>query len=773
MSWWNPWRTSLLVLAGLVASIADPAAARGHTLPAPADARSLSQIVAGASTAPLVYQATGSGVALSGPRAATLSEAELARRNGDYDGAAAVLRLLAQQPNSSLGQEALLQLSVALIEGGRTDAAADAARALLARGPEPADRARATFLLGRAQRAAGDCQAALESWGEVERLGSQLGPYLDLRMAECHARLDDRAAQADRSARALGAAGARLTRVDALEYQVDAALKRGDRRAALQLSERLLADAGTRAYRAKTLNSIGTIQLALNDRDAAARAFATVIAELPETTVASDALDSLARLDALNLVGADQVGAVHHFRNRHAAAVTVLADGLAQGLSPERAAMALYYRGGSLARLDRVDDAVAVLRQVAVDFPTSEMAPRALLRAARALESDGRLEDAATLYRHTATVYPESAAGQESHQRLISGLFRRGGNPEAVAAAQELTAGSGAASWKGLGLFWAGKALAQAGDRAQAEETWRRAAELAPDDFGGLRAGAMLEGDSPAVAAPRPLDPAVLEPTDADRAELDGWLAARGLDTGALADEQAADANYARAAELLRLGLRDEARWELQEIGARLATDSPRLYWLARFAHERGESQLGMRFAVEARRASGQPLHAQPKLLQRQVFPLPYADLIVGNAARRGIDPLLFAALIRQESAFDPMARSSVGALGLAQVMPTTGAGIARALGRSDFTTDELLRPITSVEFGVYYLSTQLSAYDGRVFPALAAYNAGGGNVNRWLREFGDQDPDVWAERIPFAETNHYVQVVYENYRLYRRLYGG
>jgi soluble lytic murein transglycosylase len=126
---------------------------------------------------------------------------------------------------------------------------------------------------------------------------------------------------------------------------------------------------------------------------------------------------------------------------------------------------------------------------------------------------------------------------------------------------------------------------------------------------------------------------------------------------------------------------------------------------------------------------------------------------------------------VRQESQFSATARSSANAIGLSQVVPPTGREIARALGRSDYRTDDLVRPVVSVEFGMYYLADQLETYRGQIYPALAAYNAGGGPVNRWIREFGTEDVDLFAELVPYPETHHYIQVVYENYRLYRRLY--
>jgi soluble lytic murein transglycosylase len=264
---------------------------------------------------------------------------------------------------------------------------------------------------------------------------------------------------------------------------------------------------------------------------------------------------------------------------------------------------------------------------------------------------------------------------------------------------------------------------------------------------------------------------AVLQPGTDDVAALDGWLSGGGLNVAALEQEQSAEGAYQRAALLYRVGMPEWAGWELQELGARWEKDAGRLYGLARFANERGDTQLGMRFALAAQKAAGGTVASQPRLLQRLIYPLPYAEAIAAHGKLRNVDPLLFAGLIRQESSFNPTARSSANAMGLAQVVPATGQGIANALGKQPYATSDLFRPSVAIEFGTYYLGNALKQYDGRVFPALAAYNAGGGNANAWLAEFGADDPDLFAERVPFAETSHYLQIVYENYGNYRRLY--
>jgi soluble lytic murein transglycosylase len=106
------------------------------------------------------------------------------------------------------------------------------------------------------------------------------------------------------------------------------------------------------------------------------------------------------------------------------------------------------------------------------------------------------------------------------------------------------------------------------------------------------------------------------------------------------------------------------------------------------------------------------------------------------------------------------------------QVIPSSARVIADRLGRADdFSLRDLYKPSVSLEFGSWWLQRLLSDYTGRVFPALVAYNAGGGNVSRWLNRWGD-DPDVLVEEIPFAETQNYVRTVYSNYLEYRLLYG-
>jgi soluble lytic murein transglycosylase len=159
-----------------------------------------------------------------------------------------------------------------------------------------------------------------------------------------------------------------------------------------------------------------------------------------------------------------------------------------------------------------------------------------------------------------------------------------------------------------------------------------------------------------------------------------------------------------------------------------------------------------------------------PVSLQRLAFPLAYADLLSDEAGARDLDPLLLAALIRQESLFEPVAESYAGARGLGQVMPATGKGIAKSLKMDDFVLADLYRPSVSVEFGAFYLDVQLDRFDDRILVALAAYNGGPGNTLYWLEAGGD-DLDLFVEVIGASQSRIYLQRVYAQYLKYESLY--
>ncbi len=141
-------------------------------------------------------------------------------------------------------------------------------------------------------------------------------------------------------------------------------------------------------------------------------------------------------------------------------------------------------------------------------------------------------------------------------------------------------------------------------------------------------------------------------------------------------------------------------------------------------------------------------------------FPMPYKRQVLEQAQERKLDPSLIYGVMRRESLFDPLARSSVGALGLMQLMPRTARSMASSLGMKKPRQSDILSVENNIRFGTHYLRTVMNRFDNNVALAAAAYNAGPSNVKRWLPKDSTMSADLWVETVPYKETRNYVQAV-------------
>lgn len=152
----------------------------------------------------------------------------------------------------------------------------------------------------------------------------------------------------------------------------------------------------------------------------------------------------------------------------------------------------------------------------------------------------------------------------------------------------------------------------------------------------------------------------------------------------------------------------------------------------------------------------------RPGWWERLWYPLRYEQIVRGHAQHYDLDPALLAAVIYQESKFHARAKSKSGAIGLMQLLPDTAKGIAIHTGGTQFRVSDLYDPELNVRYGAWYLHHLLLKY-GDERDALAAYNAGQENVDRWRRD---------GVGIRFPETRAYVERVEELKGTYRRAYG-
>jgi soluble lytic murein transglycosylase len=413
------------------------------------------------------------------------------------------------------------------------------------------------------------------------------------------------------------------------------------------------------------------------------------------------------------------------------------------------------------------DEAVRLYGRIARDFPGHSFADDALFFAADLLARLGRGEEARDALATLVRDHPGGDYRREARFKL-AWLARRAGDADG-AAAQLLAIEEEERDdpyEHARAAYWRARVLAAGGAEgaAAARAIWADLVARYPADYYGLLARARLAGDpgkAPALPAP------ALAPRPAALAEIT-W------DPGALRD----DPRFRAGVLLLRLGLAREAADELGAIDpARLreaAASSPDAVLLVADLLDRAGDHRAAHglLRTRARAAFRRPPDGENLRAWRIAYPPAYRDEVGRWAPRAGVPVDLVQALMREESALDPRALSPVGAIGLTQLMLPTAQEVARKLRLGKVSRAGLTDPSLNIRLGSRYLGELIRRFDGSVALALAAYNAGGGAVRRWLEQRQGLELDEFVEEIPVEETRGYVKRVLRSYAAYRLLYG-
>jgi soluble lytic murein transglycosylase len=403
------------------------------------------------------------------------------------------------------------------------------------------------------------------------------------------------------------------------------------------------------------------------------------------------------------------------------------------------AATAAYLRARSLVRDGQVAEGRSALVEIGKRYPREVGAASSALFLLGDLASDDRADRLArTYYRRVAVRYPSSRFAPAARFRAAMVELLTGSAAMGAREFDELTRRYPKSEEATAAVYWAGRAWAAAGDTAAARVRWERSAGGEPGSYytslGARRLG-------------RPV-----------------WTPPAAPDHFVAISQ--ADSAVARAALLARLGFTAESRREFDALARTSETDPERLLALAAALRANGQASQGIRLARRALE-NGAPTDART---YRLLYPVVHQDALLAEAAEQRIDPSFVAALIRQESMFNPAATSPAGARGLMQVMPELGGRLANSLAYPVWDPVLLYQPDVSLQLGSFHLQELLGRY-ARPVEVLAAYNAGASRVERWSRRVGVEDPEVFAERIPFVETRGYVRVIQRNQELYRALY--
>jgi soluble lytic murein transglycosylase len=409
---------------------------------------------------------------------------------------------------------------------------------------------------------------------------------------------------------------------------------------------------------------------------------------------------------------------------------------------PGVAAEASLLAGRAQVRAGRGDLARTTLRSTADRFPTDAAATRALFILGDLDHDAGATRGAMQHYRRAAQTRADAGDAALAAVRLANLLMLQGDAREAAAVLDEFAEGRPRDRFTAQARYWAARAYLAAGNPERARQRFQQAREADPVSYYGKLATDRLGGslsELPLAASPR-------------------------IDAGA---QRGVEVALFRVDLLRELGLTEISAFEMERARAELEACPGALYLIAEAHLERGAPVAGMLLGREIQRREGA---WNPRLL-RIVYPFPHRELIEREARRNGLDPFMVAGLIRQESMFNPIAVSPAGAIGLMQVMPGTGRDLARRAGVSNFDPAQLRQPELNVRLGTLFLADLLRR-NGNQTQAFAAYNAGPTRVARWRTLPEAREEEMFAERIPIAETRDYVKILNFNTRLYRLLYG-
>jgi soluble lytic murein transglycosylase len=432
-----------------------------------------------------------------------------------------------------------------------------------------------------------------------------------------------------------------------------------------------------------------------------------------------------------------------------------------QATTPEAEAERLYYLLECQRRLNRLDEMNATLEKLAQSFPQSHWRLAALIAVSNYYIAHDQPDAAQPLYRTCFETFPQDPQSATCHWKVAWWSYLHDPT-QAESLLREHLIRYPASDQTSPALYYLGRMAESKSDWASARAFYDALDSAYPNYYYAVLARERLETQSllaatasPATVqflitaqvanrhAPETFDPTPLTKQRIERAHL--------LDLAGLDDLSAAELRYGAKVD----GQPQVIALELAELASEHDAPDQAIRYIKHYAP--GYLSLS--------------LDEAPDKFWRLAFPLPYRKALEAYCRAQMLDPYLMAALIRQESEFNPKAVSRANARGLAQVMPATGRQLSRKLGMR-FRTAMLFTPDTNLKLSTYYLKQLSDDLEGKWEAALASYNAGKTHVTAWLAAANYREPAEFVESIPFNETRAYVESVLRNAEVYRKLYG-
>jgi soluble lytic murein transglycosylase len=739
--------------------------------------------------------------------------------NGEPVDAANQYRLIVTSyPSSPQAVEASFGLAEASATRQSWQEATDLYKNFLAKYPNDSRRPLALFALADIQKAQGYWDEAINYYQQYlqDKEGKLLEGYALLGIGECL----DNTLKKDQALEYYKKAGGSLNgsnqlRVAALEHVGDYYVTVGNPSTAAGWYNKILEIAKMADYRSNILLKMAKAYAAVKQFDQANTTYNIIVDQYLETWAG---LMALRALNAANPYATSDFhrGYLAYQNSDWAGAISALGkflgrtdENAAPNTNPalpansskaqqENQAKAWFWLGRAYEQKGDPGRAANEYRELQIRLPQTDSAQEALWRIALILRNAGQTDAAATQFGYLAGTYPAGRYAEQGYYNQIDLVLTRNGPEAALPLVNTFADKFLASELRNQSLYDLYLAFEAKGNKEMARIALQKAATSTSADYYAIRAADIIASQNPLnVPTSNPqthaavYDPAIFaRDAEQDRKTMESWLLTWAgqipgtnptvSTTTALEIAQqniSNDVGLKRLTELREIGRKAEAKREAIEALDRYEGKSIELYLLSLNLNEQNQYYYSITAAQDVlalyqKRKPGAGLRATPLMLQKLIYPLDYSPLVLEQARIHELDPLLFLALVKQESAFRSDALSGAGARGLTQVMPETGRGIAKALDKPDYNPDDLYRPTLAIQFGAYYLAKRLQDFQGNAYAALAAYNGGAGNVYRWIEAYPpERSFDAFVENIDFSETRNYVKIIYGNYALYRQIY--
>lgn len=441
--------------------------------------------------------------------------------------------------------------------------------------------------------------------------------------------------------------------------------------------------------------------------------------------------------------------------------------------TPEVAAQRLFDIGEIQRGSNHDDDYLKTVADIRSAAPTSPWLEQALLNAANIYLLRKDYDKTIDTFRELEQRFPGGPRAPYAHWKVAWLSLRQGRAAEAKQGFEQQIALYPESTEVPAALYWRGRLAEEEGDVAMAGAYYQKISER----FRNYYYGPLARERMSKLTSPNPAKTGDGGSTASEQADtphypiLDHVPPISSLPTINNATVPDDNLRVEKARLLENGGLLD---FSLREL--RAAAEETKGDWLpaetARMYEDAGRYDM----AVETLKRAipnyfALDMQSLPRAYWEGLFPRPYWDDLKRFASANALDPYMVASLIRQESEFNPNAVSNRNALGLMQLLPRVGKGVAKQEKLKHYAVPQLFTPAINLQLGTRYFRSMVDEFGGFEY-ALAAYNAGDDRVKDWQSDGKYRDVQEFVESIPFTQTREYVQAIMRNANVYRQLYG-